>query len=306
LCEKIAAKQLADSDAVSELGAGGPAQGDSRAMVHPLEKDSDGRYPVIEAVIAELGSRRDHPLDRLVLQLRSCGYLVERSGERVVLSDNAHRYDFRDLAEWLPLGPEALETFPWVREFSRRGLEGSSGFELGRERFLKRVHGYKTPASFLDGLVAYLVKALSAAGVLTNWSCAGHVGFLGVGLEMGCSSAWTAILIRSIGTRLGLDQTWNVENALLSVRGPVGGDWVRYYLEVLEVADSLYRERVRFREIRGKIVGQMDERAEEWAYECILSRMESLLRDSPFPADLGMPQSRSHRQQPLSLHAALE
>ena len=274
-------------------------------MVHPLEEDSDGRYPVIEAVIAELGSRWDHPLDRLVFLLRSCGYLAERSGERVVLSDNAHRYDFHDLAEWLPFGPEALETFPWVREFSRRGLEGS-GFEPGRERFLKRVHGYKTPASFLDGLVAYLVKALSAAGVLTNWSCAGHVGFLGVGLEMGCSSAWTAILIRSIGAGLRLDQTWKVENALLSVRGPVGGDWVRYYLEVLEVADSLYRERVRLREIRGKIVGQMDERAEEWAYERILSRMESLLGDSPFPADLGMPQSRSHRQQPSSLGAALE
>ena len=154
-------------------------------MVHPLEKDSDGRYPVIEAVIAELGSRWDHPLDRLVFLLRSCGYLAERSGERVVLSDNAHRYDFHDLSEWLPFGPEALETFPWVRMFSRRGDDGC-GFGTGRERFLERVHGYKTPASFLDGLVAYLVKALSAAGVLTNWSCAGHVGWLGVGLEMGC------------------------------------------------------------------------------------------------------------------------
>jgi hypothetical protein len=46
---------------------------------------------VIEAVIAELGSRRDHPLDRLVYPLQNCGYLAERDEERVVLSDNAHR-----------------------------------------------------------------------------------------------------------------------------------------------------------------------------------------------------------------------
>jgi hypothetical protein len=273
-------------------------------MVHPLEKDSDGRYPVIEAVIAELCSRRDHPLDRIVYLLRNCGYLAERDEERVVLSDYAHRYDFRDLAAWLPFGPEALETFPWVREFSRCGLEGG-GFALGPERFLRRVHGYKTPASSLDGLVAYLVKTLSAAGVITNWSCAGHVGFLGVGLEMGCSSAWAAILIRSIGTRLRLDQTWKVEDILLSVRGPMGGDWVRYYLEVLEVADLLYRERVRLREIRGKIVGQLDVRAEEWDYESIISRMESLLEDSPPPVDLGMPESRNDRNQPSLLRAAL-
>ena len=74
----------------------------------------------------EVGSSPGPPL----FLLRSCGYLAERSGERVVLSDNAHRYDFHDLAEWLPFGPEALETFPWVREFSRHGLEGS-GFETG-------------------------------------------------------------------------------------------------------------------------------------------------------------------------------
>jgi hypothetical protein len=257
-------------------------------MVHPLEQDSDGRYPVIEAVIAELGSRRGDPLDRLAYLLQNCGYLAERSGKRVVLSDNAHRYDLQDLAPWLPFGPEALETFPWLREFSRCGHE-STGFAVGPERFLKRVHGYKTPALCLDGLVAYLVKALSAAGVITNSSCAGHVGFLVVGLDRGCSSAWAAILIRHIETGLRLDQTWKVEDTLLSVRGPMGGDWIRYYLEVLDVADALYRERVRLREIRGRIVEQMDELAEEWAYQSILSKMESLLGHRPCQADLGMP-----------------
>jgi hypothetical protein len=242
-------------------------------------EDTDGRYPVIEAVIAELGARRDHPLDRVEYLLRNCGYLAERSGERVVLSDDAHRYDLADLSRWLPFGPEALQAFPWVQEFSRRGSEGS-GYAVGPARFLERVHGYKTPAFALDGLVAYLVKALSAAGVITKWSCAGHVGLLGVGLDQGCSSAWAAILIRHVATRLRLDQAWKVEDTFLSVPCPMGGDWVRYYLEVLDVADLFYRERVRLREIRGKILEQLDGSAEGWAYESILSRMESLLGEA--------------------------
>lgn len=90
-------------------------------MANPFKAESDGRHPIIEALITELGSRKGDPLDRLEYLLRNCGYLAERRGDLVVLSDNAHRLDFRDLAPWLPLHPEALETFPWVREFSRRG-----------------------------------------------------------------------------------------------------------------------------------------------------------------------------------------
>lgn len=247
-------------------------------MAHPLDKDSNGRYPVIEAVIAELGSRKSDPLDRVAYLLRNCGILAERNGECVVLSDNAHRYDCHFLAPWLPFGPETLETFPWVMQYSRVGGEGGS-FAVGPDRFLQRTHGYKTPAFALDGLVAYLVKALSAAGVITCWSCAGHFGYLGVGMQQGCSSAWTEILVRHVQDQMSLANCWKVENGLLTVHYPADRDWIRFYLEVLDVADLLYRERVRLREIRGKVVEQMDKRAEEWAYEDILSKMKSLVSD---------------------------
>ena len=36
-------------------------------------------------------------LDRVEYLLRNCGYLAERKGDCVVLSDNAHWLDFRDL-----------------------------------------------------------------------------------------------------------------------------------------------------------------------------------------------------------------
>jgi hypothetical protein len=39
----------------------------------------------------------DQPLDRVEYLLRNCGYLAERKGDCVVLSDNAHWLDFRDL-----------------------------------------------------------------------------------------------------------------------------------------------------------------------------------------------------------------
>jgi hypothetical protein len=214
-------------------------------------------------------------LDRVEYLLRNCGYLAERKGDCVVLSDNAHWLDFRDLAPWLPFRADALETFPWVREFSRRGSESC---KLGPERFLERVHGYKFPARGLDGLVAYLVKALSAVGVITNYSCAGHVGFLVIGIERGCSSAWSTILIRDVEAKLRLRERWQVENGMLYVPRGDHVDWVEYFLEVLDVADLLYQERIRLREIRREIALQMDARAEQFAFESILLNMDLLLQ----------------------------
>ncbi len=249
-------------------------------MANPFKAESDGRHPIIEALITELGSRKGDPLDRLEYLLRNCGYLAERRGDLVVLSDNAHRLDFRDLAPWLPLHPEALETFPWVREFSRRG-SFSSWILQGPERFLQRVHGHKVPAICLDGLVAYLVKALSAAGVITTSSCAGHVGLLIVGLEPGCNSAWAAILVRHVETKMRLAHRWEVHNGSLEVVPGMEVDWVRYFLEVLDVADHLYQEQVRLREIRREIVAHLDEQVYNFYFKNILLNIDILLRGMP-------------------------
>jgi hypothetical protein len=252
-----------------------------------IRAELEARSSMVEALIAELGARKDDPLDRLEYLLRNCGYLVERRSDRVVLSDNAHRLDFLDLSPWLPFGPEALETFPWVKTFMRRASGGAFGSRP--ERFVQRVHGYKLPVSDLDGLVAYLVKALGAVGVLTFFSCDGH-GRRGVsvGLHPGCSSAWTVMLMRHVETKLRLAQRWTVVNYGLAARPDEEIDWIQFYLEVLDVADLLYQERIRLREIRSEIVKQLDERIEDFHYENILLQMDMLLRGSHAGSLLGL------------------
>ena len=256
-------------------------------MAYPFEAMPDGRFPVIEALVAELGARRDEPLDRLEYLLRNCGFLSERRGDRVVLSDNAHRLDFQYLAEWLPFCSDALTTFPWVNEFLRC-KHCNMRYGVGPDGFLQRIHGYKVPAECLDGLVAYLVKALSAVGVITTASCAGHFGFLYVGLHEGCNSAWAAILIRYAATKLRLAHRWEVENGTLFVPRGADADWVRYFLDVLDVAELLYQDRLRLREIRTAIVGQMDGRVKWFSYESILLTMDVLVRGTP----LGLQETR--------------
>jgi hypothetical protein len=263
-----------------------------------IRAELEARFSMVEALIAELEARKDDPLDRLENLLRHCGYLVERRGERVVLSDNAHRLDFLDLCPWLPFGPEALKAFPWVRTFMRWG-GGNGPFRPWPEGFVQRVHGFKLPVRFLDGLVAYLVKALGAVGVITTYSCDGH-GLRGVrvGLDDGCSSAWTVMLMRHVQTKLTLAQRWTVGNGSLAASPKQEINWVRFYLEVLDVADLLYQERVRLREIRSGIVKQLDERAESFNYHNILLHMDMLLRVSRAGPSLGMGESS-----PLGLRA---
>src|SRR4051812_5453601 len=107
----------------------------ARTMADLAGTQSDVLRGTIEAVITELGARRPDPLDRLEYLLRNCGYLAERRADRVVLSDNAHPADFQHLASWLPFGPDALETFPWIDEMSRWAVAGP---RIGwrRDRFL--------------------------------------------------------------------------------------------------------------------------------------------------------------------------
>jgi hypothetical protein len=239
----------------------------------------EARRSMIEALIAELGARKANPLDRLEYLLRNCGYLVERRGNRVVLSDNAHRLDFLDLAPWLPFGPEALETFPWVRTFERWGTGGES-FQSFPKRFVERVHGYKLPVRCLDGLVAFLVKALGAVGVITTYSCGGHgpQRRVIVWLDRGCNSAWTVMLMRHVEMKLRLAHSWAVGNGYLGARCGEEQNRVRFYREVLDVADLLYQERARLREIRSEIIKKLDERIEDFDYPSILLQMGLLLQ----------------------------
>ena len=249
----------------------------------------------VESMIERVSKADADPLDRLVRLLRCCGYLAERRPEGVVIGDNAHPADRDDFAALSPMGPEALRSIPWASVLSRRA-SGGPGVSR-RDRFLQRRHGYKYPARELDGMVAYLVKALSAVGVLTrSHSCDGHgMGHLRVGIDRGCSRAWAAVLIRFfVASRLELGQVWSTEGGTLeiSARSPPDGwngttaQWLtaldRLYAEVLEVADLLYTNRVALRDCRQRVIVALEPEVESRSDESILLNIDLLGRSGVF------------------------
>jgi hypothetical protein len=94
--------------------------------------------------------------------------------------------------------------------------------------------------------------------------------------------------MRYVETKLKLAQRWALVDGFLAVRRGTNLDLVQFYLEVLDVADLLYQQRVRLREIRSEIVKQLDERVEEFAYANILLHMDLLLRGSRAGSLLGL------------------
>jgi hypothetical protein len=89
------------------------------------------------------------------------------------------------------------------------------------------------------------------------------------------------MLMRYVCTKAKLARQWVVGDGHLDVVRCEGIDAVRYYLEILDVADRLYRDRVRLREIRSEVVKQLDEGVERFAYPSVLIQMDLLLRESP-------------------------
>src|SRR6516162_6906845 len=189
-----------------------------RRQLEANESRRRRHHEAIESVIAHISARHEKPLQRLECLLRMGGLLVERRAEGIVLSDNSHRHDARDLESELawdgvtgrtpsaPLGPELLVTIPWVRWFSRKRYGGFAYYSPSG--FFERTHGFKVPTFSLDGMVAYLVKAYGSVGILTDYSCDGHgSGDISVGLSdaEGPNKAWATVLLQSyVRPRLSL------------------------------------------------------------------------------------------------------
>lgn len=250
-------------------------------FVWPRKSSGDPAHRMaVEGVIERASEAVADPLDRLVRLLRCCGFLAERRPEGVVIGDNASPADREVLAAYSPMGPEALAIIPWASLLSRR----SSGSEYyGRsDRFLRRRHGYKYPALALDGMAAYLVKALSAVGVLTSYSCDGHgSGDVCIAGDSGCNGAWATVLFRGfVATRIALTARWEVGEG--RIMGRSTGDLGLFYSEVLDVADLLYRHRVSLRDCRRRVIEELDPEIESNRYESILLNIDLISRSGDF------------------------
>jgi hypothetical protein len=240
------------------------------------------RHVAVESVITHISARHENPLQRLECLLRMGGLLVERRPEGIVFSDNSHRHDARDLESELaqagvtgrtpytPLGPELLVTIPWVKWYSRKRSGGYAYYSP--DSFFERTHGFKLPTFSLDGMVAYLVKAYSSVGILTDSSCDGHgEGIMHVTVTEGPNKAWATVLLQSyVKPRLSLANKWTPDGSSIYCQEIDRLD--KFYLEVLDVADVLYLNRMQLRRIRQWIIrelnGRLDDRS---SYEDSLS-----------------------------------
>jgi hypothetical protein len=202
------------------------------------------------------------------------GFLVERHLEGIVLSNNSHRHDAGCLESALayhgvtgrtpytPLDPELLAIIPWVKWFGRHGDYWTK--DQGPRSFFERMHGFKVPTYCLDGMVAYLVKAYSAVGILTNWSCDGHgSGYVRIiSLAGGPNAAWATVLLQSyVKPRLSLANEWTPDGSSIACQEIDRLD--KFYLEILDVADALYLNRIQLRRIRQWIITELNGRLDD-------------------------------------------
>jgi len=231
-------------------------------------------HQAIESVIAHISARHENPLQRLECLLRMGGLLVERRSEGIILSDNSHRHDARDLefelaqagvtdcTPYTPLDPELLVAIPWVKWFSRKRQMGYYAY-YSPTSFFERTHGFKLPTFGLDGMVAYLVKAYSSVGILTDFSCDGHgSGIVEVMVTDGPNKAWATVLLQSyIKPRFSLANKWTPDGSLIYCQQIDRLDM--FYLEILDVADALYLNRIQLRRIRQWIIKELNGRLDD-------------------------------------------
>ena len=212
------------------------------------------------------------PADFLARALRARGFLVEVRDETVHMTDNAHRDDLaflRTLSDHFRLGLEIAGTnIRWVRAsrgnlhriFMGPRIGGEAGYMrwwASWRQFRRFRHGLKAPVSALEDFMAYLVKAVSAAGMSTYSSCDGHGGiearldFIGR-----YSCLWFGQLLTVLGAGQGREGTkWRlVSHEHVAIASPnVLGLW----LDIHRVADTIYRERVRLRQLKQAAVNNL-------------------------------------------------
>lgn len=168
-------------------------------------------------------------MELLVNALRTRGFFVTHLANRLILQPGSGR---RDLS-YLQMLFHALQIGAVYREdmiimddfhFTEDLAERISFFRAYNQEswcpqhmrswksFIKRRHGYKLDALTLDAGVAYLVKMLSKASILTEMSCDGHgrrppcIWFAG-----GWNAAWFELISEKLLSEEKLHYRWIVE-----------------------------------------------------------------------------------------------
>jgi len=161
----------------------------------PLKKD---QLKKIDMFIDKIIKDCPDELSQLIAVLEARGFLIEKKGEDFFISDNSFKKSDSDgggddldylkkIIESNKLGKIQNGTIVINSEFQKEKLkkiftyrynfpEGYYGDceNANWDYFASRKHGFFIPVDSLDPFISRLVKAMSAAGSLTWFSCDGH------------------------------------------------------------------------------------------------------------------------------------
>ncbi len=168
-------------------------------------------------------------MHELTTALKKRGFMVTHSGNTLLLpkcSSVRERKDLQEILNSIHIPSESTEqgllltSFRWQPELAEhiqffKGYNSESWFPQhidSWKTFTKRRHGLKLNTLHLDPAIAYLVKQLSAAGIITVMSCDGHGRRAPSIWFSGCfSAAWFELIAQKILTNAELNYRWMVK-----------------------------------------------------------------------------------------------
>ncbi|MBP1154023.1 MULTISPECIES: hypothetical protein [unclassified Paenibacillus] len=192
-------------------------------------------------------------MELLTNALRTRGFFVRYLANRLILQPGSGRRDVRylqKLFDALHIQASYREDMVILDEFhvTEELVERISLFRAYNQEswcpqhmrswkaFTKRRHGYKLDTLTLDAGVAYLVKMLSKAGILTEMSCDGHgkrppsIWFAG-----GFNAAWFEMISHKLLSAEDFHYRWIVEekrgNQILTAKKPLSESWNLAYVQ---------------------------------------------------------------------------
>ena len=252
------------------------------AMPRAREDGSNADYQKLAQEFVAKVAPRDIPFEKRIGNLlRARGFLIEPSGEDMVISDNSCKmsqnvdvesdaYFLNKLLTKYELGslekdkirfPKGQSEELLVQMFLEHGAVSGFGYTFEDwSDFKRRAHGTKVPVYLLDPFVSRLVKAISAAGVATDYSCDGHgENKLEVGLGGKYHRAWFRVILDIVRISVNIKSRFSINNRYLKVFAS-NDDLLAMYEDVQSVSAYLYDQRKFLRGLKQKTLSAISER----------------------------------------------
>ncbi|MCM3767740.1 hypothetical protein [Neobacillus niacini] len=200
-------------------------------------------------------------LDKLANALRLRGFLIQKKDDHIYIekgNPDGELFYLEEMFRVLGISikledrniyllddhieERAIHNIIWYKA-SNHEAGGGSGWSSWKY-FIKRNHGPKINTFVLETGVALLVKALSAAGIVTICSCDGHgkrspfIAFCGRH-----NAIWFSILLNEVKDKLKLNYEWYFHNvdirdvSLVAKRKPEGWDLDLVLEDTVQMAD---------------------------------------------------------------------